>query len=227
MSPACPRELRVLPPVVASAGRRLAGRHGEAVPAADIPPQPPLPVEAAPGAGEEEASGLVSLCHLSWIYPASPPPTPLAWCPRTAQRGSMAGWACGTQHSLPVLREGLEPERLSWKVPEGGELEGELRVGWGEQPGEHSRGACWSGCPLRGAARGALVWIGSWGLWARSGGMGRHDWALPLNPPLLLNVSYGDSDPSHAPGPRGSENPQRFYAPLKIGGVHGTQNQRA
>lgn len=153
MSPACPRELRVLPPVVASAGRRLAGRHGEAVPAADIPPQPPLPVEAAPGAGEEEAAGLVSLCHLSWIYPASPSPPfppfpsvppPLAWCPRAAQRGSMAGWACGTQHSLPALREGLEPERLSWKVPEGGELEGELRVGWGrEQPGEHSpEGSC-------------------------------------------------------------------------------------
>jgi hypothetical protein len=46
--------------VVASTGRRRIGCHGEAVPAADLPPQPPLPVEAAPRAGEEEAAGLVS-----------------------------------------------------------------------------------------------------------------------------------------------------------------------
>ncbi|KAM9748255.1 leucine-rich repeat-containing protein 75A isoform 3-T3 [Dama dama] len=40
------------------AGGRCTGRHGEAVPAADVPPQPPLPVEAPPRAGEEEAPGL-------------------------------------------------------------------------------------------------------------------------------------------------------------------------
>jgi hypothetical protein len=50
--------------VVASTGRRRIGCHGEAVPAADLPPQPPLPVEAAPRAGEEEAAGLVS--HSPW-----------------------------------------------------------------------------------------------------------------------------------------------------------------
>ncbi|XP_078293840.1 leucine-rich repeat-containing protein 75A isoform X2 [Panthera onca] len=42
--------------------RRRAGRHGEAVQAADLPPQPPLAVEAAPGAGEEEATGLPQGC---------------------------------------------------------------------------------------------------------------------------------------------------------------------
>lgn len=48
-------------PCGSSAGGRRSGRHGEAVPPADLPPQPTLPVEAAPRAGEEEATGLVSL----------------------------------------------------------------------------------------------------------------------------------------------------------------------
>lgn len=54
-------------PMVTSSGRRCTRCHGEAVPAADIPPQPPLPVEAAPGT-EEEATGLVS--------PSLPAPLP-------------------------------------------------------------------------------------------------------------------------------------------------------
>lgn len=66
------RRLRDLMPVVASAGRRRAGRHGEAVPAADVPPQPPLPVEAAPGAGKEEATGLVSRSLLRWVCSGLP-----------------------------------------------------------------------------------------------------------------------------------------------------------
>lgn len=61
-------------PVVVSAGRRCAGRHGEAMPAADLPPEPPLPVEAAPGAGEEEAAGLVSLSPLGQTCPPAPAP---------------------------------------------------------------------------------------------------------------------------------------------------------
>lgn len=57
-------------PVVVSAGRRRPGGHREAVQAADLPPQPPLPVEAAPGADEEEAAGLVSLSRPRWSRPA-------------------------------------------------------------------------------------------------------------------------------------------------------------
>lgn len=44
------------------------------MPAADLPPKPPLPVEAAPGAGEEEATGLVSLSPLGQTCPPAPPP---------------------------------------------------------------------------------------------------------------------------------------------------------
>lgn len=72
------------------AGRRLPGGHGEALPAAHLPPQPPLAVET-PGHHEEEATVLVSqlaeaTCSLS------PPWAIHAWCQPQAQ-GNRKGFS--------------------------------------------------------------------------------------------------------------------------------------
>lgn len=100
-------------PVVASAGRRCTGRHGEAVPAADIPPQPPLPVEAAPGTGEEEATGLVS--HGL--------PAPLPRLLRQGQpKDGLCQAGCVTQHPPGGVGEGK-----SWKAAWSGKRE---RIQW-------------------------------------------------------------------------------------------------
>lgn len=55
-------------------------------------------MEAAPGTGEEEATGLVSNGHLKWVCPAADPPNPTHLPLHPSQ--SMPGWACGAQHPL-------------------------------------------------------------------------------------------------------------------------------
>ena len=73
------------------------------MPAADVPPQPPLPVEAPPWAGEEEAPGLVSPAPPSLLLQGQLPVS----CARLGLRGAASPpRAVGRGYEL-LAEEGL------------------------------------------------------------------------------------------------------------------------